>query len=121
MVSLRILVVEDEPLIAMLLADILTEMGHEVCSVESTEAGAVAAALRYHPEMLIVDGVLLEGNGISAIERILATGFVPHVFVSGGNVGQKQLHPRAIVLTKPFVEADLGGAIMRALGSRSDF
>ena len=116
MVPLRILVVEDEPLIAMLLADILTEMGHDVCAVESTEAGAVAAALRFHPEMLIVDDALIEGSGISAIERILLTGFVPHVLVSGGNPGHDRLGPRAVVLDKPFLEADLEGALVRAFG-----
>ena len=65
--QLSILVVEDEPLIAMLLCDILVEMGHSVCALESTEKGAVAAALQHRPEMMIVDDGLLQGSGISAI------------------------------------------------------
>ena len=40
--ALRILVVEDDALIAMLLADLLTELGHEICAIEGTEVTAVA-------------------------------------------------------------------------------
>ena len=49
------MIVEDEPLIALLLADMLTAMGHEVCASERTEAGAIAAALRLPPELMVVD------------------------------------------------------------------
>ena len=41
MKALQILVVEDDSLIAMLLAETLAEMGHGVCGVEATERGAV--------------------------------------------------------------------------------
>jgi CheY-like chemotaxis protein len=115
--SLRILVVEDEPLIAMLLADILAEMGHSICAVEATETGAVAAAKKYRPQMMIVDDGLIEGSGTSAIERILLSGFIPHVFVSGGDLDRERLDPRAVVLQKPFFEADLAGAILKATGA----
>ena len=42
--SLRILIVEDDALIGMLLADMLTAMGHAVCAVTRTQHEAVAAA-----------------------------------------------------------------------------
>jgi CheY-like chemotaxis protein len=120
MISLRILVVEDEPLIATLLADVLDQMGHNVCAVESTETGAVAAARKYHPQMMIVDDGLTEGSGITAIERILLTGFVPHILVSGGVPAPGRLGPRAVILHKPFHESDLKGAIHNALEGVSD-
>ena len=44
MPALRILLVEDEAIVAMLFADLLVAMGHEVCAIEATEAGAVTAA-----------------------------------------------------------------------------
>ena len=76
---LEVLIVEDEPLIAGLLTDIMEEMGHHVCAVESTETGAVAAALKWQPQLMIVDAGLARGSGIAAVETILRTGFVPTI------------------------------------------
>ena len=38
MKALRVMVVEDDGMIAMLLAEVLTGMGHDVCAIEATEA-----------------------------------------------------------------------------------
>jgi DNA-binding response OmpR family regulator len=119
MKPLRVVVAEDEPLLAMLLEDVLKEMGHEVCAIESTEAGTVAAGLRFRPDILIVDPGLLRGSGISAVTEILRTVFIAHVFVSGDKLWDRQLHPRAITLQKPFRESDLASAIQRAMGAPS--
>jgi two-component system, response regulator PdtaR len=115
MKALRVLVVEDEILIGMLLAEALGAMGYDVCAVEATEAGAVAAAARCNPDLMIVDARLRNGSGISAVEEILRAGWVPHVFVSGETSSVHALRPRAIVIQKPFRETDLNRAIQRAL------
>ena len=117
MILLRIIVVEDEAVIAMLLAEVLTGMGHEVCAIEATEADAVAAAARCRPDMMILDARLGDGSGISAIEQILCTGFVPHVFVTGDALRVQTLRPAAVVIQKPFDEAALARAMQRALGA----
>jgi CheY-like chemotaxis protein len=109
------MVVEDDGVIAMLLADVLEGMGHEVCAIEATETAAVAVALCCRPEMMIVDARLGEGSGTSAVEQILRSGFVPHVFVSGDALRVKLLKPNAIVMQKPFRESDLAGAMQCAL------
>jgi two-component system, response regulator PdtaR len=115
MKALRVLVVEDEVLIGMLLADTLGAMGYEVCAIEATETGAVAAAARCNPDLMIVDARLRDGSGVSAVEEILRTGWVPHVFVSGETSTILALRPGAIVIQKPFREMDLSRAIQRAL------
>lgn len=115
MKALNILVVEDDALIGMLFADVLAAMGHGVCAIEATEADAVAAAARYKPDLMIVDAQLRDGSGVSAVEEILRTGWVPHVFVSGETSGIHALRPDAIVIQKPFRDADLNRAIQRAL------
>src|SRR6185437_7300707 len=115
MKALRVLVVEDETLIGMLLADTLGAMGHDVCAVEATEAGAVAAAARCNPDLMIVDARLCQGSGVSAVEEILRTGWIPHVFVSGETTTIQALRPGAIVIQKPFRDIDLNRAIQRAL------
>jgi two-component system, response regulator PdtaR len=115
MTALRVLVVEDEILIGMLLADTLGAMGYDVCAIEATEAGAVAAAARCDPDLMIVDARLRNGSGVSAVEEILRTRWVPHVFVSGEISTIQALRPGAIVLRKPFRDMDLNRAIQRAL------
>jgi len=115
MQALRILVVEDDALIGMLLAEMLEQMGHDVCSIEVTEAAAVAAAAKCRPDLMIVDARMGDGSGIAAVEKILRTGFVPHLFSSGNIAKVKALRPDAVVLEKPYGEAELALAIQRAL------
>jgi DNA-binding response OmpR family regulator len=111
----RVLVVEDDAMIASLLAEVLEGMGHEVCAIEATEADAVIAADRCRPDLMIVDARLGEGCGVSTVDRILCTGFVPHVFVSGNALRVQAMKPGALVIQKPFREADLARAIQCAL------
>ncbi|HEY9343657.1 MAG TPA: response regulator [Inquilinus sp.] len=117
MAALRVLLVEDEAVIAVLLAEVLGGMGYEVCAIEATEADAVAAAARCRPDLMIVDARLGTGSGVAAVEEILRTGPVPHVFVSGDSSIVQALRPDAVVMQKPFREADLARAIQRALGA----
>lgn len=115
MTALRVLVVEDEAIIGMLLAALLGEMGHAVCAVVTTEAAAVAAAARERPDLMIVDAGLGRGSGIRAVAEILRAGFVPHVFVSGDTLSDEALDARAVVVLKPFTEPELAAAIARAI------
>lgn len=115
MKALRVLVVEDDPMIGVLLAETLVEMGHEVCGVEATEINAVAAAVRNKPDLMIVDAQLGAGSGICAVEEILRAGFVPHLFVSANALRVRALKPGAMVIQKPFRESDLIKGIERAL------
>ena len=114
MKALRVLVVDDDFLLATLLADVLAGMGHDVCAIEGTEAGAVAAAVRCKPDMMIVDVLLGDGSGVSAVEEILRTRFIPHVFVSGDISRVPPDRPGAAALHKPFGEPDLARALQRA-------
>ena len=113
----RVLVVEDDAVIAMLLAEVLTGLGHGVCAIESTEVEAVSAAHRCSPDLMIVDARLGEGSGITAVETIVSGGHVPHVFVSGDALRVRSLRPGALVIQKPFREADLSQAIQQVLSA----
>lgn len=115
MQKLSILVVEDEAIIGMLLSEVLTGMGHQVIGVVGTQEAAVTLAAEYLPDLLIVDAGLTSGNGISAVDQILATRFVPHLFTTGNALKVRLLKPEAIVLEKPFHEAELADAIELAL------
>jgi two-component system, response regulator PdtaR len=118
MKALRVLVVEDDAMIGMLLADMLKQMGHGICAVEATEADAVSAAVRCRPDLVIADARLGEGSGISAVEEMLRIRPVPYMFVSGDSTASiKARKPDAVVVQKPFHEADLAKAIQRVLGA----
>ena len=64
---------------------------------------------------MIVDARLGDGSGVSAVEEILRTGFVPHLFVSGNISKVRALRPDAVVLQKPFGAAELTRAIQSTL------
>ncbi len=112
MKPLRILLVDDDALIGTLLAETLVDMGHVICGIEATEAGAVAAALRDRPELMIVDARLREGNGVAAVAAILRITSIPHIIMSGERlpIGGAP----AVKLQKHFKHRDLVNAIERA-------
>ena len=117
MKKIRILLIEDEPLISVFLAELLEEMGHDVCLIETTEVRAVAAAARLKPDLLIVDVHLREGSGLAAVSTILETGFIPHIFTTGDRTINGELTTGAVVLQKPFLDAALINAIAAALAA----
>lgn len=114
MKALRILVVEDDSMIGMFLGMTLEQMGHDVCAIESTEAGAVAAAERHRPDLMIVDAALREGDGVAAVARILARRPTPFVFATGDLTRAQSRFPRAVAIQKPFTDSDLARAIQKA-------
>jgi DNA-binding response OmpR family regulator len=107
----NILVVEDDPVIGILLVDILLAMGHEVCGLETTAASAVAAAAGCNPTLMLVDVQLGCSSGIAAVAEICRTRTIPYMYMTGAllPVGR----PDDIVLYKPFEEAELAEAIER--------
>jgi two-component system, response regulator PdtaR len=117
MKALRVLVVEDDVLIAMLLTEMLAGMGHDVCATAATEAEAVIAAAHYRPDLMIVDAGLGRGSGVSAVEEICRAGPLAHVFISGDAERVRLRHPDAVVVRKPFRQAELVRAIEIALAT----
>ena len=115
MTARRILLVDDDVLIALLLEEVLTGLGHEVCAVATTENAAISAALKYKPDLMIVDMRLAEGNGVSAVREILSRGFIPYVLMSGDALSFRVPDPARIILRKPFQEAALVQAMESAL------
>ena len=111
---LRILLVEDDAVISALVADILNELGHDVCGTARTELEAVEAAARQTPDLMIVDAYLKVGSGVAAMDTILRRGAMPHIFMTGGS--RQIIPPQATVLFKPFGTAGLTAALDRVAG-----
>ncbi len=113
----RVLIAEDEAMIAILLTEIVEQLGHNVCDVAATEAEAIAMAMACQPGLIIIDAGLREGSGIAAMNTILQHRFVPHVYVTGDKYLAQSLARQAIVLEKPFFAWELSNAIAKALGT----
>jgi CheY-like chemotaxis protein len=116
---LHILVVEGDPMIGPLLAEMLEELGHVVCAVEVNAADAVIAAKRWYPDLIIIDVGFGEASGIAAVRAILEEGFVPHVVVTGDLLRSLSLGPDAVLVQKPYRASDLVAAIAQAIGDGS--
>ncbi|TSD85209.1 response regulator [Mycobacterium sp. KBS0706] len=120
----RILIVEDEPLIAMDIARIVEEMGHTVCGTAADHAEAVAVAKRASPHIVLADIQLKGGDsGIAAVQDILNGISVPVVFVTGFPerlLTGERLEP-TFVVTKPFKPEALVSVIGQALAMHPPF
>lgn len=116
--SVRILVIEDEAIIALDVADIVRNAGHEVVGIAATEKMAVELAKKHAPHLVLAD-IQLRGadSGISAVNEIMKTMTVPVIFVTGFPerlLTGKRVEP-AFVISKPFDPDLLRAAIAQAL------
>jgi len=83
LVSTDVLIIEDEPLIAMDLESLVENLGHHVVGVARTHKEAVAAARSKHPGLVLADIQLADGSsGLDAVNEILSGFTVPVIFIT---------------------------------------
>jgi DNA-binding NarL/FixJ family response regulator len=81
---MRVLIVEDDAIIAMHLASLVVELGHEVCATAMSAAGAIALATAHNPDVVLMDIRLAQGSsGIDAAREIHARLGLRCIFLSG--------------------------------------
>lgn len=105
--SLKVLVVEDEALVSMLVEDMLTDLGCTIVgpAAEIEEALKLAGSSDIDAALLDVN---LGGRPIFPVADALRARGVPYAFASGyGEAGISEDHKGSAVLQKPFREADL--------------
>jgi CheY-like chemotaxis protein/DNA-directed RNA polymerase specialized sigma24 family protein len=82
-VATNVLIIEDEPMIAIDLADLVTGLGHNVCDTARTHKEAVAAFRKHKPGLVLADIQLADGSsGLDAVNEILASFDVPVIFIT---------------------------------------
>jgi CheY-like chemotaxis protein len=114
--SLKVLVVEDEALVSMLVEDMLTDLGCVVVgpAAEIEEALRLAGSADIDAALLDVN---LGGRPIFPVADALKARGVPFAFASGyGEAGLSEDHRGAAVLQKPFREADLRRVLETLVG-----
>ncbi|WP_162937711.1 response regulator [Indioceanicola profundi] len=111
--GLRVLVAEDDVLIAMQLGSILEDLGHDACWFATSGPEAMELARRHKPDLVTMDGHLAAGtSGILAASAISSTLGIPVVMVSGHLDAQTAQDAGAVVLVgKPFQPADIENAL----------
>lgn len=79
----RVLIIEDEPIIALDLENLVTELGHTVVAIAATRDEAVQKALSERPGLVLADINLGEGgSGIDAVSEILDSFDIPVIFIT---------------------------------------
>lgn len=116
--SADILIIEDEPLIAMDLEALVVDIGHRVQGVARTHKEAVAAVAKKAPSLVLADIHLADGSsGLEAVNEILQSITVPVIFITAFPerllTGMK---PEPVFLvSKPFEPAMVKALISQAL------
>jgi CheY-like chemotaxis protein len=112
---MRLLVVEDEYLIRMLLEDMLADLGYDVAAAVGTLAEAREQAATGHFTAAILD-VNVDGQEIFPVAEILARRGLPFVFVTGyGEHGLPEPYRGHPALQKPFEAQQLKTALASLL------
>ncbi len=113
---MQVLVVEDEPIIAMDTAEMLTEAGHEVTGPASTAEEAVRLAESTAPDLALIDINLCGHEDGPRVARALWERYrIPCLFVSAQPAQARQHRDVSVgVLTKPFVSRELLASVPAA-------
>ncbi|SDB15918.1 response regulator [Belnapia rosea] len=112
----RVLVVEDEALVAMLVEDALLDAGALVLGPVATVAEALALLERDMPDVAVLD-LNLAGETSTPVADALAARGVPFVVATGyGADGLPPGHAEVPVLAKPYDPDDLTTALGRLCG-----
>ena len=110
----HVLVIEDEPMVAMLIQDALEDAGATSFAFAVTEEEAVDLALGHAPALIASDVHLLEGTGPKAVQRIHASlGPVPVIFITATPADCAPCNPPGIILTKPVNACEVTTAFRR--------
>lgn len=109
----RILIVEDEPLIAMGLEDAVVELGHQLVGVAACKADALALA--DEADVALLDVFLLDGKSGPEIGRILAERDVSVLFMTGNPEELGDGIPGTLgVIAKPVLDLEAVQAVQYA-------
>ncbi len=104
---MKILIVEDEMVVAFMIEDMLVELGHEVVELAMRLPEALAAAERADIDLAILD-VNLDGHRSFPVADILIKRAIPFAFATGyGAAGLEAGYQDRPVLAKPFLSTDL--------------
>ena len=115
---LRVLIVEDDSLLALDLEASLRDLGHEVVGLAASASAALSAAAAHRPDLVLMDISLADGtDGVDAAVEIRERIGTPAVFVTGYSdhgTRQRAAEARPIgMLVKPVEPSDVARTLKR--------
>ena len=115
----KVMVIEDEMIIAMDLKGIVQAMGHEVTGVARTHAQSVELAGRKRPDLILADIQLADGSsGIEAVNELLGElGEIPVIFITAfpERLLTGDRPEPAFLISKPYSEEQVRSAVSQAM------
>jgi CheY-like chemotaxis protein len=113
-----VLIIEDEPIIAMDIETIVRDLGHNVTGVAVTRDEAVSQAMARRPGLVLADIQLADdSSGIDAVKDILQEFQVPVIFITAfpERLLTGERPEPTFLITKPFQRSTVKAAIAQAL------
>jgi CheY-like chemotaxis protein/DNA-directed RNA polymerase specialized sigma24 family protein len=117
-VATDVLVIEDEPIIAMDIEEILHSLGHRITGVARTEEQALELAASIRPGLILADIQLADGSsGLEAVGKILRQFEVPVIFITAfpERLLTGERPEPTFLITKPFMPDMVKAVISQAL------
>jgi CheY-like chemotaxis protein len=117
-VATDVLIIEDEPLIAMDIEGLVQSLGHSVNEIARTHAEAIKAVEKKKPGLVLADIQLADGSsGLDAVNEMLQSFSVPVVFITAypERLLTGERPEPAFLITKPFQPETVKAVISQAL------
>ena len=117
-IATDVVIIEDEPLIALDLERLVSDLGHRVVKIVRTERQAIEAVERLRPGLVLADIHLADGSsGLDAVNKILSTISLPVIFVTAyPQLLLTGARPEpTFLITKPFHPDNVKAVVSQAL------
>jgi DNA-directed RNA polymerase specialized sigma24 family protein len=115
----KVMVIEDETIIAMDLKGIVQAMGHDVTGIARTHSAAIDLAHQKRPDLILADIQLANGSsGIDAVNELLAEmGDIPVIFITAfpERLLTGDRPEPAFLISKPYSEEQVRSAVSQAM------
>jgi len=117
-VATHVLIIEDEPMIAMDLESIVEGLGHRVAGVARTHTEALSAVSKEKPGLVLADIQLADGSsGLDAVNEMLVSMQVPVIFITAypDRLLTGERPEPAFLITKPYQPDTVKAIVSQAL------
>ena len=115
----RVMIIEDEAIIAMDIRSIVADMGHEIVGIARTRTAAVEMGLREQPDLILSDIQLSDNSsGIDAVNDLLEQfGKIPVIFITAfpERLLTGERPEPAFLISKPYTEDEVRTAVGQAM------
>jgi CheY-like chemotaxis protein len=117
-IATSVLIIEDEPLIALTIENIVTDMGHAILGIAHTKSEALSLVAQVKPGLILADIQLADGSsGIDAVSEIVAGDATPAIFITAfpERVLTGMKPEPAFLIAKPFQPEQVRAVVSQTL------